>query len=153
MRRGTAIIVAPLLLAGLFSSACSDSKDDQGASPTVTAAPTSGAPQELQLTDEDNGADVRLTFGGTLIVALASNPSTGFSWSVTPPEPAGLEIEGEPRYVPPGSTTPVVGAAGTQVFTFKTTARGASQVTLTYARSFEPGAAGERTFKVTVNIE
>ncbi len=153
MKLGMAIVVTPLLLAGLFSSACSDNKDDQGASPTVTAARTSGAPEEVQLTDEQNGSDVRLAFGGTLTVALASNPSTGFSWSVTPPEPAGLEIEGEPRYVPPGSTTPVVGAAGTQVFTFKAIAKGASQVTLTYARSFEPGAEGERTFKVTVNVE
>ncbi len=39
------------------------------ASPTIT------------LTDEDNGKNIKLPNGGTVLVELRSNPSTGYGWS------------------------------------------------------------------------
>ena len=91
--------------------------------------------------------------GHSLIVALPSNPSTGFAWAFAPPEPAQRQMQGEPTYVPPGSTSPVVGAAGTQVFTFKAVARGTAKLDLIYARPFEKGVPPEKTFTVTVEVE
>jgi inhibitor of cysteine peptidase len=141
----------PLVLAVAMVSACDDD-DDDGDAPTATAVATAAVPDEVQLTQDDDGSNVQVALDGTLIIALPSNPSTGFSWAVTPPEPVGLELEGEPEYVPPGSTTPAVGAAGTEVFTFTATGAGETTLTLTYARDFEPGAAGEETFTVTVDV-
>ena len=106
----------------------------------------------MQLTDADNGGSIALANGGTLIVTLTSNPSTGFAWSVADPSPAQLALQGEPQYVPPGSTTPVVGAAGAQVFTFKAMSTGEAKLTLNYARSFEPGVPPNKTFTVTVTV-
>jgi inhibitor of cysteine peptidase len=146
------VVIGALAIAPLVVGACSDEKDG-AITPGATEAPTSAAPQEVQLADADDGKTVQLALNGTLIVVLTSNPSTGFSWSVTSPESEGLEMQGDPRFVPPGSTTPVTGAPGTEVFTFKATRKGFSRLTLTYARSFEPGAEGERTFSVSVGIQ
>jgi inhibitor of cysteine peptidase len=146
-------------LASGLTAACGGDDEDQAASPTAapaltaTVSPTQAAlPDEVQLTDADDGAKVGLANGGTLIVALPSNPSTGFSWSVGEQSSPRLELQGEPQYVPPGSTTPVVGAAGTQVFTFKAIAAGTATLTLEYRRPFEPGVAPQDEFTVTVEV-
>lgn len=112
-----------------------------------------GAPSEVQLTGDDNGKTVTIAHDGTLIIALVANPSTGFSWAVIADEPANLELQGEPKYVPPGSTTPVAGAAGTEVFTFKAVKTGTSTLSLGYARSWEQGVQPEQTFEITVVVE
>jgi predicted secreted protein len=68
-------------------------------------------------------------------------------------EPTNLELDGEPTYVPPGSTNPVVGAAGTEVFTFKAIKTGSSKLSMAYARSWEAGSEPEETFDVTVVVK
>ncbi|MBE0609973.1 MAG: protease inhibitor I42 family protein [Dehalococcoidia bacterium] len=136
--------LAGLLAVSLSTAACGDDDDDDD---------NGGAPNEVQLSKADNGKTVTVAMNGTVIVALASNPSTGYSWAVVATEPANLELEGEPTYVPPGSTTPVVGAAGTEVFTFKAIRTGSSKLSMAYARSFETGVAPVETFEVTVEVE
>jgi inhibitor of cysteine peptidase len=111
------------------------------------------APEEVQLTDEDDGSSFEVARNGRLIVALQSNPSTGYSWSVAESTEDGLELQGEPEFVLPGSTTAIVGAPGTEVFTFKATGSGQVRLTLEYKRSFEPANPPAKTFKVTVNIK
>ncbi|MDA1004529.1 MAG: protease inhibitor I42 family protein [Chloroflexi bacterium] len=108
-------------------------------------------PDEIQLTQADNGATVRLAQGGTLLVALPSNPSTGYRWWVAEGSGAALELI-DVRYVPPGSTMPVVGAAGTEVFRFRAVAPGVTSLVLDYARGFEPGVPATSTFTVSVHI-
>jgi inhibitor of cysteine peptidase len=148
---------------GAGAAACGNG----GAQPTpvpttaATATPPGGYPGEVRLTDADNGAAVKLALGGTLTITLESNPSTGFSWYLAGLAGPELEMAGEPQYVPPASTTPLVGAAGTQVFTFRTTGIGMPpagtpaivQVALDYKRGFEPDAAPEKTFRITVEIQ
>jgi inhibitor of cysteine peptidase len=109
-------------------------------------------PAEVQLTDADDGSTVQLAIGGQLIVALQSNPTTGFGWSVGETSDPQLEVQGEPAYVPAGSTTQVVGAGGTEVFTFDAKDKGTAKLVLEYKRDFEPGIPPEKTFSVTVEI-
>jgi inhibitor of cysteine peptidase len=106
---------------------------------------------EIQLTDADSGRSVKLALNGTLIVALASNPSTGYHWAVAGPLTEMLHQEGEPRYVPAGSTEPVLGAGGTQVFTFTAVEEGNAKLELEYSRPFETSAP-ERIFSVEVVV-
>jgi len=162
MRKRAFLMVSVVLLAVVASImvACGD---DDGETPTATPAasatsaptakPTQAAlPDEVQLTEADDGASVQLALDGQLIVALASNPTTGFSWSVSDASDPQLVLQGEPKFVPAGSTTPVVGAGGTEVFTFKAVDAGTAKLTLEYRRSFETGVAPEDTFTVTVEI-
>jgi inhibitor of cysteine peptidase len=126
------------------------------AAATVTAAcggkDSNKFPAEVQLTDADDGSTIQLAIGGRLIVALQSNPTTGFGWSVGEVSDPQLEVQGEPAYVPAGSTTPVVGAGGTEVFTFTANDKGTAKLILEYKRSFEPGVPPQQTFNVTVDI-
>jgi len=108
-------------------------------------------PNEVQVDETSNGGVVKVARGGVLIVALASNPSTGFSWRLDELSSAGVDII-ETRYVPPGSTAPVLGAPGTEVITFKASEDGTAQIVLEYRRGFEPGRPAERTFRLTVEI-
>jgi inhibitor of cysteine peptidase len=108
-------------------------------------------PSEVQLTQADNGATVRLARGGTLLVALPSNPSTGYRWWVAEGSGTALELV-DVRYVPPGSTMPVVGAPGTEVLQFRAVAPGVTALVLDYARSFEPGVPAASTFTVSVHV-
>ena len=158
MRAGTKTLgfVLMIALAIVSTAACGDEDDDAepaAATQTATVAPTQAPfPAEMQLADADNGKTVQLANGGTLIVALPSNPTTGFSWSVAESSGAQLELQGEPAYVPAGSTSPVVGAGGTEVFTFAAVDDGTAMLTLVYRRPFEPGVAPAQTFTVTVEI-
>jgi predicted secreted protein len=159
-------LISTTVVVGLAAASCGGGDGADGArSPTavpgVQATATASSPNEVQLTDADNGKTVRLARGGTMIVALESNPSTGFSWYVGETAGPELSLSGEPTFVPPGSTSPVVGAAGTQVFTFVTTDVGMPpagtpavvQVVLEYKRGFEPNTPPEKTFKFTVEID
>jgi inhibitor of cysteine peptidase len=112
-----------------------------------------GYPDEVELTDADNGASVKLADGGTLVISLESNPSTGFAWTIAEPAPSQLESQGDPVYVPPAETTPIVGAPGTEVFTLTAAAAGTAELKLEYRRSFEPDVPAEKTFAVTVEIK
>jgi inhibitor of cysteine peptidase len=106
---------------------------------------------EVQLTDRDSGGSVKLALDGTLIVALPSNPSTGYAWGIEGELPDGLRQEGEKRYVPAGSTEPVAGAGGTEVFTFTAVEKGDVALKLVYTRAWEDGVA-ERMFSVGVAV-
>ena len=138
----TMAVVASAIALGLAAAACGDDDNNNGK-----------APAEVQLTQADNGKSVNVSNGGTLIVALTSNPSTGYAWSVVSPEPKNLELDGQPKYVPPGSTTPVVGAPGTEVFTFKAVEKGTSTLKMEYRRSFEPNEPAQETFSVEVQVK
>lgn len=113
------------------------------------ATPGNSAPNEVQVTQDDNGRTVELAVDGRLIVAVPADRDGGYSWSVVEPGPVLLELEGEPRYVPPGSTSPATGAAGTEVFTFEARQAGTADLGLAYARD---GGSPEQTFSVIVRI-
>jgi inhibitor of cysteine peptidase len=111
-------------------------------------------PAEVRLTETDDGASVDLAVGGTLVVALASNPSTGYAWVVEEPVPDQLEQEGPAVYEEPEATDePVVGAPGTETFTFTAVAAGSATLRLAYVRSWEEGVAPEETFTATLAVE
>jgi inhibitor of cysteine peptidase len=141
MKRINLLLICCVLTLPLLAVSCGD--DDES---------TPSFPNEVQLTETDADSTVRLAQGGQLIVALASNPTTGFSWSVGEASDATLVLQGEPQYAPAGSTTPVVGAGGTEIFTFRAEGSGSAKLVLVYRRPFEPSAAPERTFSVTVEI-
>jgi inhibitor of cysteine peptidase len=119
--------------------------------PQVYVESSEEMPHEIQLSESDAGRQIVLAKGGKLLVALPSNPSTGFSWAVSRPMPSVLRQEGEPRFVPAGSTLPVVGAGGTEVFTFTAVQTGTSNLELEYRRPFE-AVPPARTFSIDVVV-
>lgn len=97
--------------------------------------------------------EIEITYPGELIVTLCSNPTTGFQWS----EDANIGDETvlqqyEHNFIPPEGTG-VVGAAGKDVWTFKSLKAGTTIISFDYSRPWEGVEKGEWTFELTVNIK
>lgn len=131
-------------------TACSGGGPAPSSSPATTEPPD--FPTEVSLTEADDGAAVRLASGGTLVITLESNPSTGFTWAIAGEPPAQVALQGEPDYVEPDQSGDVVGAPGSQVFTFVAVAPGSGTLHLAYARTWEEGTSPEASFAVSVEV-
>jgi inhibitor of cysteine peptidase len=120
MRRAAALLVA-LLGAGLLASAA-------GAGTIVTVGAAA------------NGKTVRLEVGATLVVRLAGNPTTGYTWSTKTVDRRVL------RPLPIGYTASrnLPGSGGVFRIRFRAIARGTTTLRLVYARPFEHTAPPRR---------
>jgi inhibitor of cysteine peptidase len=104
-------------------------------------------PEPMALGEKDAGRVVEIGAGQQFTVRLPSNATTGFRWVVADAGP--VTQVGESVYKAPQDSG-VVGAGGTEVFTFKTDASGSGELQLEYRRPWEKSAAAEKTWSVTV---
>lgn len=118
----------------------------------LLAACAPAAPSATVLTEANNGQTIQLKTGSSLSIALISNPTTGFQWTIDQIDPTQLKPLGDPDYTtdcPSG----LVGCGGTQTFHFSATGAGQSQLRLIYHRTFETNMAPAQTFSVMINIQ
>jgi inhibitor of cysteine peptidase len=115
----------------------------------------SGKMSNITLDATADGTTQQLKKGEVMAIGLESNPSTGYSWFATISNPTVLVQMGEPQYQEPAgsSTTPIVGAAGTETFYFQAVETGTTALTLEYKRSFESNVAPEKTIRLTVEVK
>jgi inhibitor of cysteine peptidase len=93
------------------------------------------------------GDDISVAKGDEFVVALAANPSTGYSWTAADnPDVAFVSS----RQVSGGSQP---GAGGTQELTFRADGSGSSTLELDYARPFEPDAPPAKTARFPVTVK
>ncbi len=97
--------------------------------------------------------EAEVAVDGSLTVTLCSNPTTGFLWveSAQISDQTVLQ-QTDHRLVSPEAEG-VVGAAGTQVWTFKALKKGTSTISMEYSRPWEGGEKGEWTFNLTVTVK
>ena len=120
-----------------------------GAQETHSAAQKAPA-SVVTISDKDNGTDIDLPQGATLLVKLSSNPSTGYSWAVKG-DPSPLKLE--KTSVKKGKqSSKKVGAPGVQELRFDATSAGMASLTLEYRRPWEYTASPAKTFSVRVNV-
>ena len=117
---------------------------------TLLAACTQTTPEPLELSEKDSGSTQTLAMGQQLVVTLESNQTPGFRWTVDGQVPPQLKQAGEPVYE---SESTLVGAGGSEVWTFEAVSVGEGDLKLKYWRSFEPPATPAETFEVTVKVE
>jgi inhibitor of cysteine peptidase len=103
----------------------------------------------------DSGQEINIGVGQEFIIALGSNPTTGYSWQASYDESL-LELipgpNGQSTYEPGETGKNVVGAGGIEYFHFKALKFGETEITLVYAQHWEGGNTGE--IKVfTINIK
>lgn len=103
----------------------------------------------ITVTEEDNNGEISLPYGGTLVVRLGSNPSTGYSWQVAQSEPSRLKQLGD-VYERPGGE--LLGAAGRQVFRFKEVTAGRTELIPLYRSAAMRGVRAAKQYKVLVTI-
>lgn len=112
---------------------------------TLLVGCTPGAPPE----HTDEKAPITAGTGELFVIALASNPTTGYSWQLDY-DKAMLTLAGKDYVQDPGAAGRV-GAGGTEKFTFQGVKAGATKVTLTYQRPWESVPPAEtRVFNITI---
>lgn len=116
----------------------------------VVSVTACSGPQAVVLGEVDAGRTVEMAVGQRLAVRLPSNATTGFQWVVADEGP--LTRIGEPVYEEPQAGD-VVGAGGTQVFTFEASAGGTGELRLEYRRTWEKDVPAEDTWDVLVTVE
>ncbi len=133
-----AICIIALLLVANFPGTA------QQGSPSATQPPHS----TVTVSEKDNGKDVDLTTGQTLVVKLNGNPSTGYAWTVSG-NPAPLQLW---KTYHQRSKSGMAGAPQVVVFEFRGTASGVTNLTLIYRRGWEYNVAPARSFRIRVNV-
>jgi predicted secreted protein len=92
--------------------------------------------------------DAAVAPGGTLLVALCSNASTGYTWGA--PKITGKAVSlSDSAALPPPVSRP--GAAGAQVFTFTANAAGTAVIDIAYARPSDAAHPGS-VIKIRVTV-
>ena len=116
----------------------------------VVAATASGALLPHRTFGEaDDGSTASLKKGETLRVALPENPTTGYSWSLSPSD--GLYLVSD-EYVPDTTGPRRVGAGGVHYWDIKATGIGSQVITASYRRPWEAGSAPAKTFTLKVHV-
>ncbi len=100
---------------------------------------------------------VEVKVGDTFTISIDSNATTGFSWT----EQANISnsnilTQTAHEYIAPqseNSETPIVGAPGSEEWTFKANQAGTAKVNLSYDRPWTGGEKGARTLELTVVVK
>jgi predicted secreted protein len=101
---------------------------------------------EIAVDGSYNGKTITVHTGDTIKITLGSNPSTGASWSLASnSDPNVLQYIGHQFYP---SDSQMMGAPGTEVWTFYAFKDGTSSITLEYRRFTSVGS----TYILTINV-
>lgn len=111
-----------------------------------------GGAGSVTATEAENNGAVQVPAGGTLLVRLPSNRTTGFTWQLAQNDAKRLKPIGQPQYeAPPAGRA---GAGGFQVFRFQAAGAAGSEATLqlNYLQPFDKQAKPGKTYTLTVRI-
>ncbi len=143
MRRNP-FIFAVIAMVALFGSACAAAIG--GPMQTTVAVGYDEFAQNRNISKE-----ITIAKNAELVVKLASNPSTGFNWTPAAIGTPSVLAQVDSKYVAPSGNA--VGAAGTQVLTFKASEKGTTTVKMDYSRPWEGGEKAEWTFQLRVTVQ
>lgn len=108
-------------------------------------------PEQVNLTESDNGQKITLFAGQELIIQLAGNPTTGYTWEASNLDAAMFQQVGQAVFASSNPNT--VGSGGTQTLTFRVLKTGPAALTLVYHRPWEKDVAPLHTFSITAVVK
>jgi len=151
-----ASILPFLVLLTVLVSGCAPEKPRRR--PTRASAPAPGKPPSpgstgrRQFTTSDSVIEVAK--GEEFTIVLNSNPTTGYSWRLAQPLDEGILmlVGNEYLQATPSGKTPVMGAGGREVWSFRALSPGDAEISLEYVRAWEKESrpAESAVFKVVV---
>ena len=123
------------------------------AAPATDAKAASATPKEVRLNDGDNGKTVKVGVGGTVVLTLESNPTTGFSWTgVDKVDKDILKLERN-DYRQNANPAGMVGVGGRTTIAYRALKPGKAKIDLTYMQPWEPDSEFNTNYTVTVEVE
>jgi inhibitor of cysteine peptidase len=102
-------------------------------------------------TYEDEGQVIETEVNQQFVIALGSNPTTGYSWQVSYDETMLELVGGQSTYKETKSG--LVGAGGVEYFRFKALKTGSTDVTLVYKRPWEEPTPQDLTKVFAIDIK
>jgi len=99
----------------------------------------------------DSGQTINIGVNQEFVIALGSNPTTGYMWQESYDENI-LELVEKTYELGKEAKEGVVGAGGIEYFRFKTLKTGETEITLVYKRPWEEPTPEDVTKVFTVNI-
>jgi len=99
-------------------------------------------------TDVDTGETISISLNQEFVIALDSNPTTGYDWEESH-DPYKLILI-ERKYEPDEKVAGLVGAGGTQYFRFTSQKTGEAEITFVYKRPWETEILEQKVFKVDI---
>ncbi len=111
------------------------------------------ATNTLALTEDDNGRALTLKPGQVLVIHLAANPTTGYTWALGEVNEGVLRQAGEAGYTPAPAGQGEVGTGGTAVWRFVAVGIGTTTLKLVYIRPWEKPPKAAQTFSLTVTVK
>ena len=102
-------------------------------------------------THTDSGQTIDISVNQEFVIALGSNPTTGYSWQESYDKNM-LELVEKTYELGKEAKQDVVGAGGVEYFRFKPLKIGETEITLVYKRPWEEPTPQDVTKVFTVNI-
>lgn len=99
----------------------------------------------------DSTQQVEVGIDGEFIVALTSNPTTGYSWQESH-DAASLNLV-EKSYQQNEASKGLAGAGGTDYFRYRALKSGDTKITLVYKRPWEQASLADKTQEFSVRIK
>ena len=109
--------------------------------------------EPITVNESNNGKEYTVKVGQTFDVSLASNPSTGYGWTVSEPSDEKVLSHTEGNYRSSGdSNKPISGQGGRTYWEFTALKAGKTEIKMIYARPWESVQPAQTfTLKVMVN--
>jgi len=98
----------------------------------------------------DSGQTIDIGVNQEFVIALGSNPTTGYDWEVSLDETM-LELVEKTYKLPEEAEHEVVGAGGVDYFRFKALKAGETEITLVYKRTWEEEWVEQKIFIVNID--
>jgi inhibitor of cysteine peptidase len=123
----------------------------------AACAPSTGTSISVSCDDFNNqkyiSKQMTVAAGDTFTVTLCSNATTGFQWSESAQISDQTVVQQIGHEFVAPENTGLVGAPGTEVWTFKALKNGTSTIAMEYSRPWEGGEKGVWTFNLTVTVK
>jgi len=105
-------------------------------------------PHEVLLTDTDNGNEIAVKKGQSMVISLESNPTTGYIWElVERPDEQILQQVGKLEFA---QESELIGAGGVETIRFDVVGPGLTAIRLEYHRPWETNVSPEKIFYIHV---
>lgn len=112
-----------------------------------------GKSEEVNLSAKDNGGQIEVDAGQTLVLTLESNPTTGFRWEVVEDKDAVLQPTGDAEFkVASELDPPPPGTGGVEIFRFEAVQAGETLLELVYHRPWEESVEPLEAFSMQVIV-
>lgn len=109
------------------------------------------APGVMTVTTEDDGREITIPVGTSVIVRLEAIPGTGYGWQLVRNGSPQLHLEAAPVFEPRSNLE--AGGVEDEVFQFRIQLPGTADLEFHYRRSWDKQTPAAKTFRVRITSE